>query len=75
MITSCINVCFDTDFAHHRENVEEGGCFEGADADCVSSRAKQRGRTQCGSLGSGNHYAEVQVQQRLDARLDGATKV
>ncbi|KAJ1495450.1 tRNA-splicing ligase RtcB-domain-containing protein [Baffinella frigidus] len=38
--------------------VEERGSFDGGK---VSARAKARGRTQCGSLGSGNHYAEVQV--------------
>lgn len=37
------------------------GCFPGADASKVSSRAKARGASQCGTLGSGNHYVEVQV--------------
>ena len=44
-----------------RECVEEGGCFEGADPQMVSMRSKKRGMGQCGSLGAGNHYAEVQV--------------
>lgn len=39
------------------------GCFPGADASKVSSRAKARGAAQCGTLGSGNHYVEVQVGQ------------
>eukprot|EP01025_Chloroclados_australasicus_P033963 TRINITY_DN3476_c1_g1_i4.p1 TRINITY_DN3476_c1_g1~~TRINITY_DN3476_c1_g1_i4.p1 ORF type:complete len:755 (+),score=136.04 TRINITY_DN3476_c1_g1_i4:86-2266(+) len=44
-----------------RQHVEEGGCFKTAVAEQVSSRAKQRGQGQVGSLGSGNHYVEVQV--------------
>jgi tRNA-splicing ligase RtcB len=40
---------------------EAGGCFPGADPDCVSERALERGRLQLGTLGSGNHYLEVQV--------------
>lgn len=42
------------------ENCEEGGRMEEADASCVSQRAKTRGRDQVGTLGSGNHFAEVQ---------------
>jgi len=40
---------------------EAGGCFPGADVACVSERALERGRAQIGTLGSGNHYLEVQV--------------
>jgi tRNA-splicing ligase RtcB len=40
---------------------EEGGCFAGADPEAVSKRAVQRGNRQIGTLGSGNHYLEVQV--------------
>ena len=40
---------------------EAQGCFEGADPDCVSERAVERGRRQIGTLGSGNHYLEIQV--------------
>ncbi len=40
---------------------ESQGCFEGADPDCVSDRAIERGRRQIGTLGSGNHYLEIQV--------------
>ena len=35
---------------------EEGGSLAGADPDQVSTRAKQRGRPQLGTLGSGNHF-------------------
>jgi tRNA-splicing ligase RtcB len=43
---------------------ESRGCFPGADPDCVSERAIRRGRKQIGTLGSGNHYLEVQVLHR-----------
>ena len=39
---------------------EEGGCLGGADASQVSPRAKERGHDQLGTLGSGNHFLEVQ---------------
>jgi tRNA-splicing ligase RtcB len=42
------------------EVVEEGGRLPGADPDLVSDRALERGRTQLGTLGSGNHFAELQ---------------
>ena len=40
---------------------EEGGCFAGADASKISVRAVERGFNQLGTLGSGNHYLEIQV--------------
>ncbi len=40
---------------------EERGRFEAADATCVSERAIERGYRQIGTLGSGNHYLEIQV--------------
>lgn len=40
---------------------EEGGCFPGADAATVSDKAVERGYNQLGTLGSGNHYCEIQV--------------
>ncbi|MBT8172300.1 RtcB family protein [Candidatus Bathyarchaeota archaeon] len=41
------------------EHCEEKGCMEGANPDKVSSRAKQRGLPQSGTLGSGNHFLEI----------------
>ena len=41
--------------------IESGGCLPGADPAQVSSRAVARGRDQLGTLGSGNHYLEIQV--------------
>ncbi len=42
------------------ERVEERGCMAGADPGAVSGRARQRQRDEMGTLGSGNHYLEVQ---------------
>lgn len=39
---------------------EEEGCMRGARADAISERAKKRGSDQLGTLGSGNHFLEVQ---------------
>lgn len=43
------------------EYTEDGGCVEGADSETVSDHAIERGLKQIGTLGSGNHYLEVQV--------------
>lgn len=40
--------------------IEEQGCREGADPDQVSDHAKKRQKHEMGTLGSGNHYLEVQ---------------
>ena len=40
--------------------IEDSGCMGGAKPDQVSDHAKQRQRCQVGTLGSGNHYLEVQ---------------
>ncbi|MFA5399043.1 MAG: RtcB family protein [Dehalococcoidia bacterium] len=44
---------------------EEQGCMKMADPDKVSDRAKKRGLPQLGSLGSGNHFLEVQVVREI----------
>jgi tRNA-splicing ligase RtcB len=43
------------------EVTESQGCLPGADTAVVSQRARQRGLAQLGTLGSGNHFLEVQV--------------
>jgi len=49
------------------EHTEENGCIFGADSGKVFSRAIQRGKPQLGTLGSGNHFLEVQeVEQVFD---------
>ena len=51
------------------ENCEARGKLEWADAKAVSDRAKQRGRGQVGTLGSGNHFLEIQkVDEIFDQR-------
>ena len=40
--------------------MESGGCLPGADPDAVSHKAFERGSSQLGTLGSGNHFLEVQ---------------
>ncbi len=48
------------------ERIEERGCVAGADPDAVSRRARERQREEMGTLGSGNHYLEVQVVDRVE---------
>jgi tRNA-splicing ligase RtcB len=43
------------------DHTEERGAMEGADPAAVSERAYERGKRQAGTLGSGNHFLEVQV--------------
>jgi len=43
------------------ERIEEGGTMAGARPECISERAKERQRREMGTLGSGNHYLEVQA--------------
>ncbi len=55
------------------EATEAGGCLEGADPDAVSETAFRRGHDQVGTLGSGNHFCEVQVvEQVFDEPAAGA---
>jgi tRNA-splicing ligase RtcB (3'-phosphate/5'-hydroxy nucleic acid ligase) len=50
------------------EKIESGGCIEGADPSLISNKAYERGRSQQGTLGSGNHFLEVQY---VDEIYDG----
>jgi tRNA-splicing ligase RtcB len=47
------------------EHTEENGAMEGANPDAVSERAYERGRKQSGTLGSGNHFIEIQVVDKI----------
>lgn len=55
--------CIEQGYGWHRDlvRIEEGGCVAGADPERVSDHAVGRGINQLGTLGSGNHYLEVQV--------------
>lgn len=48
------------------EVTEANGCIADARPDYVSTTALQRGMKQCGTLGSGNHFMEVQYVERID---------
>lgn len=52
------------------DHTEERGCIACADPGAVSDRARQRGLGQLGTLGSGNHFVEI---QRVDEIFDPAT--
>jgi tRNA-splicing ligase RtcB len=47
------------------ERTESEGRLEGADAGAVSDRARERGGNQLGTMGSGNHFVEVQRVDRI----------
>ncbi|MFO7966055.1 MAG: RtcB family protein [Archaeoglobaceae archaeon] len=52
---------YDKDLKH----CEEEGALEGASPDVVSKRARSRGKPQLGTLGSGNHFLEVQYVDKI----------
>jgi tRNA-splicing ligase RtcB len=47
------------------DSTEENGAMPGADPSAVSVRARSRGENQLGTLGSGNHFAELGVVERI----------
>jgi len=47
------------------ESMEDGGCLPGADPEAVSERALERGKDQVGTLGSGNHFLEVEIVEEI----------
>ena len=51
--------------ARDLERCEDGGVMGGADVAAVSERAVERGLEQVGSLGSGNHFLEIQAVDRI----------
>jgi tRNA-splicing ligase RtcB len=58
------------------DHIEQGGAIEGADPGAVSQRALERGRGQLGTLGSGNHFVEVDyVAEVFDQRLADALRL
>jgi tRNA-splicing ligase RtcB (3'-phosphate/5'-hydroxy nucleic acid ligase) len=55
------------------DKTESGGCIEGADPSLISNKAYERGRAQQGTLGSGNHFLEVQyVDEIYDENAAGS---
>ena len=57
-------------WAEDAEHCEESGCMKNANPDKVSGNAKNRGLTQIGTLGSGNHFLEI---QKVDKILESKT--
>lgn len=55
------------------ETCEESGAIDGASPGAVSDRAKKRGLAQVGTLGSGNHFLEVQYVERIFDRAAAQT--
>lgn len=47
------------------EKTESGGYIEGADPSLISKKAYERGRSQQGTLGSGNHFLEIQYVDEI----------
>ncbi len=47
------------------ERIESGGYIEGADPSLISRKAYERGRAQQGTLGSGNHFLEIQYVDEI----------
>ncbi len=59
--------------ADELDRTESSGCLPGADPAAVSARARERGAGQLGTLGSGNHFVELQrVDQIFDAEAAAA---
>jgi len=52
-------------FEEDLDVTEEGGCLSGADPDKISSKATKRGMPQAGTLGSGNHFLEIQAVKEI----------
>jgi tRNA-splicing ligase RtcB (3'-phosphate/5'-hydroxy nucleic acid ligase) len=63
MLTGGARWAVDREFGEARDldRIEEGGVVAGAEPQFVSDRAKERQRREMGTLGSGNHYLEVQA--------------
>ena len=55
------------------ERIEENGCIQGAAPEQVSAKAKKRQQDEMGTLGSGNHYLEVQHVSELYDEETAAT--
>jgi len=75
-----VNWAFKKGYANENdlEFCEENGCFNGASSKVLSQKAKGRGINQLGSLGSGNHFIEIQcvdeILEKSVAKILGITK-
>ena len=66
MMVSGVKWCVENGYGWEADikRTEAHGQIKGADPSKVSDTARKRGRTQLGTLGSGNHYLEVQVARK-----------
>ena len=66
-------------FEEDLDVTEEGGCLSGADPSKTSDKAVKRGMPQAGTLGSGNHFLEIQVVKEIfdphTASIMGITEI
>lgn len=66
-------------FEEDLDVTEEGGCLGGADPSKISDKAVKRGMPQAGTLGSGNHFLEIQVVKEIfdphTASIMGITQI
>ncbi len=62
VLNTGMNWALDNDYAIEEDlqHCEEAGCLKDANASLISKKAKERGIKQLGSLGSGNHFLEIQ---------------
>ncbi len=67
VLNNGVNWAYENDYAIEDDlkHLEEGGCLKDADASLVSEKAKQRAIKQLGSLGSGNHFLEIQKVEHI----------
>lgn len=72
LVTQGVRYLVDRGMGWHEdvEHCEEEGCMEDANPDKLSKRAKKRGLSQVGTLGSGNHFLEI---QKVDEICDPKT--
>jgi tRNA-splicing ligase RtcB (3'-phosphate/5'-hydroxy nucleic acid ligase) len=52
-------------YSEDLDHMESNGCIEGARIDVISHEARERGRMQLGSIGSGNHFVEIGTIQKI----------
>ncbi len=67
VLNNGVNWALDNNYAIEEDlsHLEENGCLKDADASLVSQKAKQRAIKQLGSLGSGNHFLEIQKVDKI----------
>jgi tRNA-splicing ligase RtcB len=77
VMTNGVGWCVRNGYATEadQDSAEQSGCLEGADPDVVSEKAFKRGINQLGTLGSGNHYLEIEVVRPENIRDAEAARV